>query len=107
VLLVPVLLPEVSVVPVAEVPVEPELDVPVAPVPDMPAVPDWPELLTLPLSQPFLVSAPPVVLVAVLDEVWPPDDEPHVEPSLPPFEPPVELQPARLIAIRAPIITPW
>jgi hypothetical protein len=103
-LLVPVPLPEVSVVPVDEVPLP--LLVPLL-VPlefELPQV-FWPlelvpELLPVPSIEPLLV-VPDDELPLLLDigEV--------LSAALLVLPVPVELQAARLMAIRAPIITPW
>jgi hypothetical protein len=72
----------------------PELEVPEAPLPEVPMVPEFEvPVMLLPLELP---SIEPLEVA--------PDEEPPVEP-LP--ELPVELQAARLMAIIAPIRTPW
>jgi hypothetical protein len=95
VLLVPVLVPEVSVSPLAEVPVAepferglPVLVAPVEPVPGLLPLPHW----VLPLAAPLPVAVLPFDIVDVLPAA---------------SRVPVELQAARLMAIRAPINTPW
>lgn len=83
--------PEVPQSPRPEVPVlpeVPELEVPEAPLPEVPMVP---ELEVLPPLE------PPELLEVALGE----------ESSMPLELVPVELHAARLIAIRAPMRTPW
>jgi hypothetical protein len=80
--------PEVPVLPLV-----PELEVPEAPLPEVPIVPEFEvPVMLLPLELP---SIEPLEVA--------PEDEPPIElPELP-----VELQAARLMAIIAPIRTPW
>ena len=88
--------PEVPQSPRPEVPVlpeVPELEVPEAPLPDVPMVPEFEvPVMLLPLALPS-----PEPLEVALD-----DEPPVLLESVP-----VELHAARLIAIRAPMRTPW